>query len=367
MENTNKAIEHLHQKSYSKGFLTLNEIIEVTDKYSLPLHLMNKVSEVLLDKGCIIKDDIKQDYVNESQNYVDRTRSDFDEIYTKVLQYQPDLKDFVEYIKKIKPPQFKEINNLIIQAKEGNRYAITRIIEMYLRNILKNALNFYENYEYPIEDGIQEGCIAILKAVKRFNPYSSTLFGAYVQQVLNWHLHRVKTIPNAAMYYPHHIKKYIFEITKMLEDHFCYLCSDNYACPNLVTILSEKFNFDKEQSVLIVNSLENVFFDDFNAEENEVFFEKLVTNEVDENSITQLLFKEDIIRLLNTLSPKERDVIILRFGLTKDACEKTLEEVGEKYKVSRERIRQIENRALVKLKVLNKVKKLKQQAEYLFV
>ena len=60
----------------------------------------------------------------------------------------------------------------------------------------------------------------------------------------------------------------------------------------------------------------------------------------------------DVRRMLNQLSQKERDVLIMRYGLDDDGVKKTLEEIGSRYNVSRERIRQIENRAISKLKKL---------------
>ena len=79
---------------------------------------------------------------------------------------------------------------------------------------------------------------------------------------------------------------------------------------------------------------------------------------VDEESIspdlkvTQENMFGDIRKILNQLSPKERDVLIMRYGLNEDGQKKTLEEIGNRYGVSRERIRQIENRAISKLKKL---------------
>ena len=65
---------------------------------------------------------------------------------------------------------------------------------------------------------------------------------------------------------------------------------------------------------------------------------------------------EDTRHILDQLSPKERDILILRYGLDNDGNKKTLEEIGSIYNVSRERIRQIENRAISKLKKLCKNK-----------
>lgn len=71
-----------------------------------------------------------------------------------------------------------------------------------------------------------------------------------------------------------------------------------------------------------------------------------------DNKVTQENLFGDIEKMLNKLSQKERDVLMLRFGLGKDGERKTLEEIGTQYNVSRERIRQIENRALSKLRKL---------------
>jgi RNA polymerase primary sigma factor len=74
--------------------------------------------------------------------------------------------------------------------------------------------------------------------------------------------------------------------------------------------------------------------------------------------VTQDNLLEDIRQILNQLSQKERDVLILRYGLDNNGMRKTLDEIGTQYGVSRERIRQIENRAISKLKKLCKNEKL---------
>ena len=85
---------------------------------------------------------------------------------------------------------------------------------------------------------------------------------------------------------------------------------------------------------------------------------KIIDYIVDESTITpdslvsQESMLDDIKNMLDQLSQKERDVLILRFGLNNDGNKKTLDEIGSIYGVSRERIRQIENRAISKLKKL---------------
>lgn len=77
-----------------------------------------------------------------------------------------------------------------------------------------------------------------------------------------------------------------------------------------------------------------------------------------DGKVTQDNLLEDIRQILNQLSQKERDVLILRYGLDNNGIKKTLDEIGTQYGVSRERIRQIENRAISKLKKLCKNEKL---------
>lgn len=77
-----------------------------------------------------------------------------------------------------------------------------------------------------------------------------------------------------------------------------------------------------------------------------------------ENRVSQENLFDEIRKMLNQLSPKERDVLILRYGLDNQGEKKTLDEIGMQYGVSRERIRQIENRAMSKLKKLCKNKDL---------
>lgn len=71
-----------------------------------------------------------------------------------------------------------------------------------------------------------------------------------------------------------------------------------------------------------------------------------------DSRVTQENLFEDITKILSQLTPKERDVLILRYGLDSSGTRKTLDEIGSQYGVSRERIRQIENRAIAKLKKL---------------
>ena len=82
-----------------------------------------------------------------------------------------------------------------------------------------------------------------------------------------------------------------------------------------------------------------------------------------DNRVSQENLFEDIRKMLNQLSPKERDVLILRYGLDNNGSKKTLDEIGSQYGVSRERIRQIESKTLAKLRHPSRSQKLKDYLE----
>ena len=77
-----------------------------------------------------------------------------------------------------------------------------------------------------------------------------------------------------------------------------------------------------------------------------------------DTKVTQENLLEDVRKMLNQLNPKEKDVLIMRYGLDNNGQKKTLDEIGSRYGVSRERIRQIETRAIAKLKKLCRNKSL---------
>ena len=76
------------------------------------------------------------------------------------------------------------------------------------------------------------------------------------------------------------------------------------------------------------------------------------THATPDSKVTNDSLLDDVQKMLNQLSPKEKDVLIMRYGLDNNGKKKTLDEIGNSYGVSRERIRQIENRAIAKLKKL---------------
>ena len=82
------------------------------------------------------------------------------------------------------------------------------------------------------------------------------------------------------------------------------------------------------------------------------------THDTPDTKVVQENLLEDVQKMLNQLNPKEKDVLIMRYGLDNNGQKKTLDEIGTRYGVSRERIRQIETRAIAKLKKLCRNKNL---------
>ena len=135
----------------------------------------------------------------------------------------------------------------------------------------------------------------------------------------------------------------------ILKAHGCTECEDILGCRKVINMICEKIQCDPEQSKdVLFASLSAVSLEDI-IDHVEYDFPSLIYS--DEDMLEDMLVKlraEDIYEALRKLSIREREVLTDRYGLN-NGTEKTLEQVGQKYGITRERVRQIESKALKKL------------------
>lgn len=214
---------------------------------------------------------------------------------------------------------------------------------------------------YTLEDLVQEGVIGMMKGIERFDTTRDTSFSTYVYYWI------VQQMDRALMNngYMVRLPAYIYEKINSLS-----AVENNYMAKNEEIDLKElcnEANMTEQEYFLIhyykknysnFTSLNSIINTD--SDENYVELQDYIPCQdisVEDIIISESL-KEQLIEILNTLSPKEKEVLELRFGLNgNDPL--TLEAIGNKYDLTRERIRQIENKALKKLKRLNSRKGLK--------
>lgn len=313
--------------------------------------------------------------VQESNDdgYADYAQSDYEYIYDKIVELDESLKNFVTEVRNIKPPQWKEFSELKYQVAEGNQYARDRMIEMHLRNALRIALQRAETYDMDIQDAVGEACIGLITAVDKYDPDTNGAFGSYASMWILQNISRQQPTQRTLMYYPVHKKDSYFLAYPILKAAGYAGDLDALNDTDVYDLLANKLLFTNKQTEDAIyatipfesyENLVNVFEKhEFEKEKTFLFPQELLSDDMEEK-IVAVMMQKQVYEVLHMLTKREQQVLELRYGLN-DGVAKTLEEVGMVFNITRERIRQIEAKALRKLRHPSRSQKLRDYIDYM--
>lgn len=245
----------------------------------------------------------------------------------------------------------EEEKELAIRAKKGDKEALKKLIEGNLRFVVSIAKNFM-GWGVPLTDLIAAGNLGLIEAAKRFDPEKNVKFISYAVWWIRQAIMQTIFQQTGALRIP--IKESLFiakvkDTYEKLKEEFGREPTEEEIAKELKTSVKKVKNALSivRQPISLDMPLGEGGEEDFTLLD---ILSKKGTEDVERELVEETL-KKELEGMLNVLDEREREIIKLRYGL-EGVEPKTLEEVGEMLGISRERVRQLEQRALKKLKAL---------------
>lgn len=250
---------------------------------------------------------------------------------------------YLRAIGRIKLLNAKEEIELARRVKLGDKQAKKRLVQANLRLVVSVAKK-YQNRGLPFLDLIQEGNLGLIRAAEKFDPERGYKFSTYATWWIRQGVTRALADKARTIRVPVHMVETINSLRKVTRK-----LSQEYGRRPTIEELAKALgvSVSKIQTVLAANrsplSLDTRYGEDEDNSLAEIVEDESTTPP--DQSIETSLMSSDIRQALSALTPRERDVLTLRFGLN-DGQPKTLEQVGKLVGITRERTRQIELKAL---------------------
>ena len=331
-------VKRLIDKGKKSGSLTYKEIMDELDDIELNPEQIEKIYEVLESMGIEVISEIEQEEEEEEE---------LDLSVPEGIAIDDPVRMYLKEIGTVPLLSADEELKLAKRKAEGDESAKERLIEANLRLVVSIAKR-YTGRGMSFLDLVQEGNLGLIKGVEKFDYTKGYKLSTYATWWIRQSVTRALADQARTIRVPVHMVETINKMSKMQRKLTLELGYE----PS-VTELAEALEMSEDKVMEIMQiarepaSLETPIGEeddsnlgDFVADSNAV---------TPEGNVESVMLREHIDALLGDLKERERQVIVLRFGL-EDGHPRTLEEVGKEFNVTRERIRQIEAKALRKLR-----------------
>lgn len=343
-------VKNLIEKGKKNGTLTYKEIMDEIDHIDLEPEQIEKIYEVLESMGIEVQGDM-----NEVSG-VEEEELDLDLSIPEGVAIDDPVRMYLKEIGKVPLLSSEEEIELAQKIEEGSQYAKKKLAEANLRLVVSIAKR-YVGRGMLFLDLIQEGNLGLIKAVEKFDYRKGYKFSTYATWWIRQAITRAIADQARTIRIPVHMVETINKLIRVQRQLLQELGRDPF--PEEISKVMD-LPVEKVREIQKI-AQEPVSLETPIGEEEDSHLGDFIPDDdapAPAEAAAFTMLKEQLINVLDTLTPREEKVLRLRFGLD-DGRARTLEEVGKEFNVTRERIRQIEAKALRKLRHPSRSKKLK--------
>ena len=350
-QDKKQVLKELLESGKQKGRLTTKEISDALEELDYDVEQVDKLYDTFEAYNIeIVEDDGGESIAPASNEELESVLS------ADGISIDDPVKVYLKEIGRVPLLFAEEEVELAIRMSEGDVAAKKRLSEANLRLVVSIAKR-YVGRGMQFLDLIQEGNLGLIKAVEKFDHTKGFKFSTYATWWIRQAITRAIADQARTIRIPVHMVETINKVKKVNSQ----LLHENGHEPTNEQI-AEKLEMPVEKVREIMRvAQEPVSLETPIGEEEDSHLGDFIPDEdapAPSDVASHTMLKEQLAEVLSTLTPREEKVLRLRFGL-EDGRSRTLEEVGKEFNVTRERIRQIEAKALRKLRHPSRSKKLK--------
>lgn len=351
-------IRELIEQGKSKGQLSTKEILDAIGELDFEPEQIEKFYDTLEAQGVEIIEDFTDEPLEDLDFSAQVNENEDLEVAlsSEGISIDDPVKVYLKEIGRVPLLSPEEEIDLAIRISNGDEAAKKRLSEANLRLVVSIAKR-YLGRGMQFLDLIQEGNLGLIKAVEKFDYTKGFKFSTYATWWIRQAITRAIADQARTIRIPVHMVETINKVKKVSSQ----LLHTNGHEPTADEISEElDMPVEKVREIMRV-AQEPVSLETPIGEEEDSHLGDFIPDDdapAPADAASHTLLKEQLADVLDTLTPREEKVLRLRFGL-EDGRSRTLEEVGKEFNVTRERIRQIEAKALRKLRHPSRSKKLK--------